>query len=187
MAEDAARLMRVRAASGEDSAAIAEIYRPYVAESYISFETDPPDAAEIARRMAGGGDLYPWLAAQDEKGRLLGYAYASPFRPRAAYRFTVETTVYVRESGHGRGIGAALYAPLIETLERQGFTQAIGAISLPNEASIRLHERFGFRHAGTYRQVGYKLGRWHDVGLWQRPLASPGEPPEEPRPYKPRL
>jgi phosphinothricin acetyltransferase len=186
MAEDIARLMRLRAASGEDSAAIAEIYRPYVAGSYVSFETEPPDAAEIARRIAQGGDLYPWLAAEDVGGRLLGYAYASPFRPRAAYRFTVETTVYVREGAHGRGVGAALYAPLIEMLERQGFTQAIGAISLPNEASVRLHERFGFRHAGTYREVGYKLGGWHDVGLWQRPLAAPAEPPEEPRPYKPR-
>ncbi|MEA3050335.1 MAG: hypothetical protein QOG84_2171 [Sphingomonadales bacterium] len=172
--------MRIRAASAEDAAAIADIYRPYVAESYVSFETEPPDAAEIARRMAAGGDLYPWFGAEEE-GRLVGYAYASPFRPRAAYRFAVETTVYVRDGAHGRGFGAALYAPLLEALERQGFTQAIGAISLPNPASVRLHERFGFRHAGTYAQVGWKLGRWHDVGLWQRPLAVPAEPPEEPR------
>ncbi|MEA3033142.1 MAG: hypothetical protein QOH86_1158 [Sphingomonadales bacterium] len=176
--------MRIRAASAEDAAAIAEIYRPYVAESYISFETEPPDAAEIARRMAAGDDLYPWLGA-DQDGDLVGYAYASPFRTRAAYRFAVETTVYVREGAHGRGIGAALYAPLLELLESQGFTQAIGAISLPNPASVRLHERFGFRHAGTYARVGWKLGRWHDVGLWQRALAAPAVPPEEPRPYRP--
>jgi L-amino acid N-acyltransferase YncA len=175
--------MRVRAAREEDAAAIAEIYRPYVAESYVSFETEPPDAGEIGRRMAGGGDLYPWIAAEDDDGRVVGYAYASPFRPRAAYRFAVETTVYVREGAHGRGIGAALYAPLLATLERQGFTQAIGAISLPNAASVRLHERFGFRHAGTYVQVGWKLGRWHDVGLWQRALAPVSARPEEPRPY----
>src|SRR3954452_877812 len=148
--------MRVRAAREHDAAAIAEIYRPYVAESYVSFETEPPDAVKIARRIAEGGDLYPWLAAEDEGGSLAGYAYASPFRPRAAYRFTVETTVYVRDGAHGRGIGGALYAPLLETLERRAFTQAIGAISLPNEASVRLHERFGFRHAGTYREVGHK-------------------------------
>jgi phosphinothricin acetyltransferase len=171
--------MRIRAASAEDAAAIAEIYRPYVAETSISFETEPPDSAEIARRIAAGGELYPWLGAEED-GSLLGYAYASPFRPRAAYRFAVETTVYVRQGAHGRGIGAALYAPLLDTLERQGFTQAIGAISLPNPASVRLHERFGFRHAGTYEGVGYKLGRWHDVGLWQRALAAPTEPPEEP-------
>jgi phosphinothricin acetyltransferase len=178
--------MRIRAASAKDAAAIAEIYRPYVAESSISFETEPPDAMEIARRIAGVGDLYPWLAAEDEGGCLLGYAYASPFRPRAAYRFAVETTVYVRQGAHGRGIGAALYAPLLDTLEGQGFTQAIGAISLPNPASVRLHERLGFRHAGTYAQVGWKLGRWHDVGLWQRRLAAPAEPPEEPLPYPAR-
>jgi phosphinothricin acetyltransferase len=178
--------MRIRAASARDAAAIAEIYRPYVAESYVSFETEPPGTAEIARRMAAGGALYPWLAAEDDAGRLLGYAYASPFRPRAAYRFAVETTVYVRAGAHGRGIGAALYEPLIETLEQQGFTQAIGAISLPNRASVRLHERLGFRHAGTYAQVGWKLGRWHDVGLWQRSLALAAEPPEEPRPYPAR-
>jgi phosphinothricin acetyltransferase len=178
--------MRIRAAREEDAAAIAEIYRPYVAESYISFETEPPDSAEIARRMEAGGDLYPWLAAEDGEGHLVGYAYASPFRPRAAYRFAVETSVYVRQGAHGRGVGAALYAPLLESLERQGFTQAIGAISLPNEASVRLHERFGFRHAGTYAEVGWKLGRWHDVGLWQRPLALPADRPEEPRPYPPR-
>ena len=179
--------MEVRAASAGDAAAIAEIYRPFVAGSHISFETEPPDAAEIGRRIAAGGALYPWLAAEGEDGRLAGYAYASPFRPRAAYRFAVETSVYVRDGAHGRGIGAALYAPLLQTLERQGFTQAIGAISLPNPASIRLHERFGFRHAGTYVQVGWKLGRWHDVGLWQRPLAEPADPQEEPRPYALRL
>ena len=176
--------MEVRAASPNDAAAIAEIYRPYVAESYISFETDPPDAGEVGRRMAAAGDLYPWLAAQDEAGDLVGYAYASAFRPRAAYRFAVETSVYVRGDRHGRGIGAALYAPLLDLLERQGFTQAIGAISLPNPGSVALHERFGFRHAGTYARVGWKLGAWHDVGLWQRPLALAQEPPPEPRPLR---
>jgi L-amino acid N-acyltransferase YncA len=175
--------MRVRPAREEDAAAIADIYRPYVADSPVSFETEPPDAAEMARRMAG--DLYPWLVAEEEAGGLAGYAYAAAFRTRFAYRFAVETTIYVRAGAHGRGIGAALYAPLLATLERQGFTQAIAAITLPNQASVRLHELFGFRRAGTYEQVGWKLGRWHDVGLWQRPLAEAGNPPAEPRPYRP--
>jgi len=177
--------MRVRAATPADAGAIAEIYRPYVEASYISFETEAPDVDEIARRMGSAGVLYPWLAAEDEAGRLAGYAYACAFRPRAAYRFAVETSVYVRHGAHGRGIGAALYAPLLEMLARQGFTQAIAAISLPNPASVALHERFGFRGAGTYEQVGWKLGRWHDVGLWQRPLAAAADPPAEPRPYRP--
>jgi L-amino acid N-acyltransferase YncA len=172
--------MRIRPATQADAAAIAEIYGPYVEASYISFETEAPDAAEIARRLEGGGALYPWLAAEDEAGRLLGYAYAAAFRTRLAYRFAVETTVYVAAGEQGRGVGRALYAPLLETLERQGFTQAIAAISLPNEASVRLHERLGFRRAGTYTQVGWKLGRWHDVDLWQRPLAPAAMPPAEP-------
>jgi phosphinothricin acetyltransferase len=173
--------MRVRAATPADAAAIAEIYRPYVEASYISFETEPPEADEIARRVASAGDRYPWLAAEDEAGKLAGYAYACAFRPRAAYRFAVETSVYVRDGSHGRGIGAALYAPLLEGLDRQGFTQAIAAISLPNPASVALHERFGFRRAGVYAGVGWKAGRWHDVGLWQRALAVAAEPPVEPR------
>lgn len=174
--------MRIRPAREADAAAIADIYRPYVAASHVSFETEAPGAGEIARRMAG--DLYPWLVAEED-GALAGYAYAAAFRPRSAYRFAVETTVYVREGAHGRGLGAALYAPLIEALERQGFTQAIAAITLPNQASVRLHERFGFRRAGTYEQVGWKLGRWHDVGLWQRALAPAGDPPAEPLLYRP--
>ncbi|TMJ14887.1 MAG: N-acetyltransferase family protein [Alphaproteobacteria bacterium] len=170
--------MRVRAASAEDAPAIAAIYAPYVEASYISFEMEPPDAEEIGRRMASGGDLYPWLAAVDEDDALLGYAYASPFRPRPAYRYAVETTVYVRASEHGRGIGAALYRPLIAMLRDQGFTQAFAAISLPNEGSVRLHERFGFRSAGRYEKVGWKCGRWWDVGLWQLTLAEREEPGE---------
>ena len=117
-----------------------------------------------------------------EEGALVGYAYGAPFRSRFAYRFTVETTIYLRAGAQGRGIGRKLYTPLLDLLERQGFTQAIGAIALPNDASVILHERIGFRHAGTYRQVGFKFGRWWDVGLWQRGLAVPAEEPEEPLP-----
>jgi L-amino acid N-acyltransferase YncA len=172
--------MKLRAATVGDAAALCELYGPYVSGSAISFETEPPDEAEMRRRIADGGGAYPWLVAEDEGGAILGYAYATAFRSRPAYRFAVETTVYVRSGEHGRGIGARLYAPLLEALEAQGFTQAVAAITLPNEASVKLHERFGFRRAGTYRQVGYKLGAWHDVGLWQRPLATPHDPPNEP-------
>ena len=131
--------------------------------------------------MESAGRLYPWLAAEEE-GALLGYAYAAAFRTRHAYRFTVETTVYLRAEAQGRGVGRRLYEPLLALLERQGFTQAIAAIALPNDPSVKLHERLGFRHAGTYGQVGFKLGRWWDVGLWQRALASPPGEPEEPLP-----
>lgn len=173
--------MRIRAATSSDAAAIADIYAPYVRETAITFETEPPDADDITARM-GASPLYPWLVAEGDDGAVAGYAYAAAFRTRPAYRFAVETTVYLRRGGEGRGLGAKLYAPLIASLEAQGFTQAIAAIALPNEASVRLHERFGFRHAGTYAQVGWKLGTWLDVGLWQRQLARAEAPPLEPRP-----
>jgi L-amino acid N-acyltransferase YncA len=174
--------VRIRRATAEDAAAIASIYAPYVRASVVSFETEAPDAAEMSGRIAALGDLYPWLAACDEDGAMLGYAYACAFRPRPAYRFSVETTVYVAERAHGRGIGTALYGALLPLLEAQGFVQAIGAITIPNEASIRLHEACGFVRAGTYEKVGFKLGEWRSVGLWQKALAPMAAQPEEPRP-----
>lgn len=183
MADEAGRLS-VRAAAPDDAAAVVAIYAPYVEGSIVSFETDAPDAAAMRNRIEAGGDLYPWLAAVDEAGALAGYAYASAFRPRPAYRYTVETTIYVRQGLHGRGIGSLLYAPLLAILEAQGFTQAFGAITLPNPASIALHERHGFVRAGTYEQVGWKQGGWWDVGLWQRHLAPAVVPPAEPRPWR---
>ncbi len=174
--------MKPRAATPDDAAAIAEIYAAFVTESAVSFETEPPDGPAIRARIAAGAGLYPWLVGEEEDGTILGYAYAARFRDRPAYRFAVETSVYLRAGAAGRGLGRQLYQPLLATLERQGFTQAIAAITLPNVASVRLHERLGFERAGTYRQVGWKLGAWHDVGLWQRALALAGTPPAEPEP-----
>ena len=173
--------MRIRRAIADDAAAIAAIYAPYVEASVVSFETVAPDEAEMRERVAALGTLYPWLVGCDEDGAILGYAYGSAFRTRPAYRFTVETTVYVADGAHRRGIGTILYRRLLALLEAQGFTQAIGAITIPNEASIRLHESLGFTRAGTYESVGFKLGEWRSVGLWQRPLAPMAERPEEPR------
>lgn len=173
--------MRIRAATSDDAAALAGIYAPFVRGSHISFETDPPDASEMRARMAAGDGLYPWLAAEAESGEIAGYAYAARFRPREAYRFAVETSVYLRAGAGGQGLGKRLYAELLAILEMQGFSQAVAAIALPNDPSVRLHEKLGYRPAGTYRRVGYKLGRWWDVGLWQRPLAAADDPPSEPR------
>ena len=173
--------MRLRAATPDDAAAMAEIYATYVTGSAVSFETEAPDAAAMRGRIEASGDLYPWLVGEAD-GTILGYAYAAPFRTRPAYRFTVETTIYLRPEAAGRGLGARLYEPLLAILEAQGFTQAIAAITLPNEASVRLHERLGYAAAGIYRQVGWKLDAWHDVGLWQKALAPAGAPPAEPRP-----
>ena len=172
----------LRIATADDAAAIAAIYAHYVTRTAVSFETEAPSEAEIRTRIDDNGALYPWLVAEVEE-RLLGYAYATAFRSRRAYRFSVETTVYLDPAATGRGLGRSLYATLIPLLERQGFTQAIAAITLPNDPSVRLHEAFGFTQAGVYREVGYKLGEWRSVGLWQRSLAPVAEDPEEPRPF----
>lgn len=174
--------MIVRRARSGDAAAIARLYAPFVAETAISLEDEAPGVDEIAARMAGGGALHPWLVAEAD-GALLGYASASRFRPRLGYRFTVETSVYVDPARQRRGAGGALYGTLIELLIRQGFTQAIAAITLPNPASVALHEAFSFERCGVYSGVGWKLGRWWDVGLFQRPLAPAHDPPREPVPF----
>ena len=175
--------MKLRAARPEDAAAIAAIYAPYVTGSVVSFETVAPPADQMRARLEAGAGLHPWIVAEDEAGVIAGYAYATAFRPRPAYRYAVETSVYLAPSFHGRGLGTRLYASLLATLERQGFAQAIAAITLPNPASVRLHETLGFISAGVYAQVGYKMSGWHDVGLWQRQLAPAALPPTEPRPW----
>lgn len=178
-------MIRVRPARPDDAPAIVGVYAPYVADGVISFEEEPPDAAEMAQRMAAGGDLHPWFAAEVD-GRLAGYAYAGPFRTRAAYLWAVETTVYVAADAQGRGIGRVLYKALLDTLTRQGFTEAVGVIALPNDASVRLHERLGFRAVGVNERVGWKHGCWIDVGVWQRALAIPADPPAPPVPWMAR-
>lgn len=172
----------VRAPTGDDAAAILGVYNPYVAASAVSFETEPPSLEEMRGRIAGSDGLYPWLVAHhDDDGVILGFAFAAQFRPRPAYRWTVETGAYVAGDLVGKGIGRLLYASLVATLEAQHFTQAVAAIALPNPRSIDMHEAVGFRRAGVYRSVGYKHGQWRDVGIWQRDLAATHNPPEEPR------
>jgi L-amino acid N-acyltransferase YncA len=173
--------VRIRRATADDAAAIASIYAPYVIGTVVSFETAPPDETEMRRRIEEAGDSYPWLAACEADGAVTGYAYACAFRARAAYRFTVETSVYLADGMSGRGIGTLLYRALLPLLEGQGFAQAIAAITLPNEASVRLHEKIGFRQAGTYEKVGFKFREWRSVGLWQRELAPLSTRPEEPK------
>jgi phosphinothricin acetyltransferase len=171
---------RIRLATPADAAAIAAIYSPYVEHTRISFEETAPDPAEMAKRMAN--PLYPWLVAE-ESGRILAFANSSAFRARRAYRWTVEVGIYVDPEVKRRGIGRALFGALLELLRSQGFVSAIGAIALPNEASVGIHEALRFVHTGTYAHVGYKLGEWADVGLWQKDLAPRLPKPEEPRPF----
>ncbi|MEG3125225.1 GNAT family N-acetyltransferase [Sphingomonas sp. GB1N7] len=178
-------MIAIRAARPEDAAAIAAIYAPYVLTGTVSFESDAPDARQMRTRMAASDGLYPWIVATngDADGGILAYAYATKFRDRPAYKYVVETSIYASGMVQGQGTGRLLYEALIDTLRQQGFTQAIGVISLPNEASISLHEAVGFRRQGVYREIGYKNGRWIDVGFWQCELNRSTTPPTEPKPF----
>lgn len=173
----------IRPAVADDVAAIAAIYAPYVENHSISFEERAPSPKEMARRMAGiAADGLPWLVAVSD-GEVIGYAYARQFHERHAYRFAVETTIYVSASRQREGIGRQLYVALVRTLSAQGYTQALALIATPNEASIAMHEAAGFQRAGVWRSVGYKQGEWRDVSIWQRPLAVVDGVPDEPRSF----
>ncbi|MBO1754443.1 GNAT family N-acetyltransferase [Allobranchiibius sp. CTAmp26] len=169
----------VRDANAADGRACAEIYAPYVLDTAVSFELTAPAAAEMARRIEEAQHRHAWLVAQDERGVLLGYAYAHPYAARPAYRWTCEPSVYLTTEARGRGVGRLLYGVLLDRLTARGFRQAVAGITLPNPASVRLHESMGFEHVGVFRSVGWKHGRWHDVARMQRALLVAADPPEE--------
>ena len=172
-------MVQLRLATTADVAAIHEIYAPIVERTAISFETSVPTHLEIEDRLAATVPQYPWLVAADD-GVVLGYAYGHRFAPRAAYAWSVETSVYVRDGARRSGVGRALYDGLLAVLAAQGYEQAFAGIAPPNAASVRLHEAVGFRHIGTYERVGFKFGAWHDVGWWQRALAPEARVPRAP-------
>jgi phosphinothricin acetyltransferase len=159
----------IRLATPGDAAAIAAIYGPYCEASAVSFETAAPSADEMAARMDGVLAERPWLVL-DHDGDVAGYAYASRHRDRAAYSWAVDTAVYVAPAFHRQGVGRALYTTLFALLRQQGYFRACAGVTLPNEASVRLHESVGFRHVGTYLRIGFKLGAWRDVSWYQADL-----------------
>ena len=176
MSEQAVR----HADPARDAAACAAIYAPFVSHSVISFESEPPDVAEMARRIERVSGEYAWLVAETE-GRVVGFAYATAHRTRAAYRWAVDVSVYVAPEQHRRGVGRALYLALFELLRRQRLHVACAGVTLPNDASVGLHESLGFVLVGTYRGIGWKDGGWRDVGWWQLALSEPADgPPPEP-------
>jgi phosphinothricin acetyltransferase len=167
----------IRMAEPSDAGEVLRIYGPVVRDTCISFETEVPTRQEIERRIAATLEFAPWLLLTDA-GRVAGYAYASRHRERAAYRWCVDVSVYVSEELRRSGAGRALYTSLLALLRLQGFCAAHAGITLPNAASVGLHESLGFRPIGVYPGVGFKHGRWHDVGWWQLPLRERnGEPP----------
>jgi phosphinothricin acetyltransferase len=174
--------VHIRLVTEQDAPEIAATYETIVRDTAISFELEPPGAVEISRRITAlleGGR--PWLVCASDSAPL-GYAYAGRYRERAAYRWSVESSIVVAAEARGRGIGRALYTSLLAVLSLQGFRRVYAAIAIPNDASVALHRAVGFERAGTLREAGYKFGRWHDVEWWQRLLDAPAGSPQAPEP-----
>jgi phosphinothricin acetyltransferase len=169
----------IRLAEASDAGQVQAIYAPFCIDSVVSFEETAPSVDEMRQRMSRTLEHLPWLVCVNGQ-RVLGYAYAGRHRERAAYRWSVEVSAYVAEGERGRGVGKALYAELLRLVRVQGYVNAYAGITLPNPASVRLHEAVGFVPVGVYRSIGYKRGAWHDVGWWQLALrphpADPAEP-----------
>ena len=179
--------MTIRPATVSDAAALLSIYAYYVENTAVTFEYDVPTEAEFARRIAAISEKYPYLVLEDG-GELMGYVYAGVFKDRAAYDWAVETTVYVRRDAHGRGYGRALYQALEKELQARHFLNAYACIAWSDtedeylsHASPRFHERMGYRLCGTFRQCGYKFGRWYDM-IWMEKML--GEHPAQPLPVR---
>ncbi|MEV7624983.1 N-acetyltransferase family protein [Actinoplanes sp. NPDC089786] len=161
----------IRDAGSEDAAACAAIYRPYVLDTAITFETEPPPAAEMARRIETANVSHAWLVAEFN-GRIVGYAYARPFAVRPAYRWSCEVSVYLETGLRRTGAGRALYEALLPRLAGRGFRVAVAKMTLPNDASEGLHAALNFRPVGVHRRIGWKNGAWHDVAITQLDLAT---------------
>lgn len=170
----------IRFATDADASAISAIYSPVVRETAISFEVEPPSVEEIQRRISKITAVYPWLVYEKD-GAFQGYAYASQHRERAAYQWSVDVSVYVDERWRGKRVGRALYTSLFAILRALGYVNVYAGITLPNPASVALHEAMGMEPLGVYRHTGYKLGEWHDVGWWRgllQPLPTQPQPPQ---------
>jgi len=170
----------IRTVRADDAAAIADIYAHFVRETAITFEIESPDADAMRARIATISARYPYLVVEDD-GAVIGYAYANELYARAAYRWVVESTIYLTPNQHRRGSGRRLYQALLDALRARGFQAAVGKITLPNGASVGLHEALGFAEIGRFHRVGYKQGAWHDVALYQIELADRPSRPAEPR------
>lgn len=171
-------MVTIRHATADDAAACAAIYRPYVTDTAVSFEIEPPSAPEMAGRIGEAMRSHAWLVAEIDD-RVVGYAYARPFAAREAYRWSCEVSVYLQQ-GRGRsGLGRALYGMLLPYLAERGFRVAVAKMTLPNDASMGLHAALGFRPVGVHRNIGFKNGAWYDVAIAQLDLATGADPPDE--------
>ena len=160
-------MLTIRNATPEDAAQILEIYEPFVRDSLITFEIQTPTVAQMADRIRTIMLTHPWLVAESESGEILGYAYGNKYREREAYQWSTEVSTYVRETARSMGIASELYRSLFFQLKDLGFYKAYGVITIPNEPSIRFHEKFGFKKIAVFPSAGFKLGKWADVGWWE--------------------
>jgi L-amino acid N-acyltransferase YncA len=176
-------MAEIRLANAADAEAVLAIYAPIVRDTAISFELVPPTVSEMQARIETTLPVLPWLVAESARD-VIGYAYASRHRERAAYQWAVDVSVYVRAEARGHGVARALYRALLAILEDLSYCTALAGIALPNVASVAFHEAMGFTPVGVYRKVGYKLGTWHNVGWWQRPLREYVNDPAPPRPMR---
>jgi L-amino acid N-acyltransferase YncA len=170
----------VRDATAQDGAACAAIYAPYVTGTAITFELEPPEPAEMSERIEAALARHAWVVLVEGE-HVAGYAYAGPYKSRAAYRWSCEVSVYVEIGRRRTGAGRALYESLFERLERRGYCMAVAGMTLPNVASAGLHRAMGFEPVGTYRRIGWKDGAWHDVAWLQRPIGALSSQPGEPK------
>jgi phosphinothricin acetyltransferase len=168
----------VRDATEDDAGACAAIYAPYVTDSAVTFEYEPPSATEMARRITAAQRAHAWLVLEEE-GRVVGYAYAGPFKERAAYRWSCEVSVYLEAGRRRSGRGRLLYEALFARLAERGFRTLVAVMTLPNDASEGLHRALGFEPVGTLRRVGWKHGQWRDVAYAQRSIGPDDGPPHE--------
>lgn len=169
----------IRLANPTDAIAMLAIYSPYIRNTSITFETGVPAVANFANRIHSYLEHWPWLIYEKE-GQVIGYAYASRYRERVAYQWSVECSVYIDEDHLRSGVAKALYAALLAILKAQGFTTVYAVINLPNDSSVAFHESMGFNYFATYEKVGYKLGKWKDVGWWQLKLNEYADEPPPP-------
>jgi phosphinothricin acetyltransferase len=172
----------IRLATPADARQILDIYAPYIEDTSITFETEQPSVESFAERISSYLQNWPWLVCEKD-GLITGYAYASRYRERVAYQWSVESSVYIHDDFLRAGIARVLYACLFDILQQQGYRNVYAVINLPNDRSVALHEKCGFVYFATYEQVGYKLGKWKNVGWWRKIINDFGDEPDPPVPF----
>jgi phosphinothricin acetyltransferase len=172
-------MYKIKLAEPEHFTLIYEIYKPFVIDTPISFETEPPTFEAFANRIQLTMKIYPWLVCCFDE-EVAGFASASRHRQRDAYKWSVEVSIYVKQVFRNRKVATGLYTSLLEILKLQNFKNALAGISLPNEISVAFHESLGFKQIAEYENIGYKLGKWHNTGWWQKPLNVYLDNPENP-------